>query len=73
MFYTHLKTLGEYSDYYLQKDVVLLSDVMEKYRIMFMDKYGTELFSHYTINSLTWEIFKKYNPVKIKILDNYKI
>ena len=47
---------------------------MEKYRTMFMKKhYRTELFSHYTINSLTWKVFKKYNPLSIKILDDYSI
>ena len=38
-----------------------------------MDKYGTEIFSHYSISSLTWEVMKKWCPVQIKILDNYKI
>ena len=51
--------------------MLLLSDIMEKYRTMFMKNYQTELFSHYTINSLTWEVFKKYNHVEIKILSNY--
>ena len=46
---------------------------MESYRDMFMEKYGSELFSHYTINSLTWEMLKTWNPVQIKLLDNYKI
>ena len=46
---------------------------MEKYRKMFMEKYGTEMFTHYTINSLTWEVFKKYNPIEIKIPDNCKM
>ena len=72
-YYTNFNNLGEYSDYYLEKDMLLLTDVMEKYRTMFMEKYETESFSHYTINSLTWEMFKKYNPVQIKILDNYNI
>ena len=40
---------------------------------MFIHKYQTELFSHYTINSLTWDIFKKYNPIDIKIIDNYSM
>ena len=51
----------------------LLSDVMESYRSMFIEKYQTELFSHYTVNSLIWEMLKKWNPVEIRILDNYKI
>ena len=72
-YYSNFNNLGEYSDYYLEKDVRLLSDIMESYRCMFMEKYGTELSSHYTINSLTWEMLKKWNPVHIKILDNYKI
>ena len=72
-YYTNFNNLGEYSDYYLQKDVLLLTDVMQKYRAMFMENYQTELFSHYTINSLTWEVFKRYNPCEIKIISNYKI
>ena len=53
--------------------MLLLTDVMQKYRAMFMENYQTELFSHYTINSLTWEVFKRYNPCEIKIISNYKI
>ena len=72
-YYKNFQNLGCYSDYCLIKDVFLLCDIMENYRDMFMNKYQTELFSHYTINSLTFEIFKKYNPVKIKIIDNYRM
>ena len=72
-YYSNFNTLGDYSDYYLEKDVRLLSDIMESYRTLFMDKYETELFGHYSINSLTWEVMKKWNLVQIRILDNYKI
>ena len=72
-YYLHFENLGQYSDYYLMKDVLLLSDIMENYRTIFMDKYQTELFSHYTINSLSWEVFKKYNSVSIKIIDDYSM
>ena len=72
-YYSNFNTLGEYSDYYLEKDVRLMSDIMESYRSLFMDKYETELFSHYSINSLTWETLKQWNPVQIRILDNWKI
>ena len=72
-FYTYFNTIDEYSDYYLQKDVTLMSDVMESYRGLFMHKYKRELFSHYSINSFAWELLKRWNPVQIKLLDNYKI
>ena len=72
-YYSNFDTLGEYSNYYLQKDVLLHSDIMESYRGIIMSKYGTEIFSHYSINSLTWEVMKKWNPVQIKILHNYKL
>ena len=72
-YYSKFNSFGEYSNYYLEKDVLLMSDIMESYRTLFMDKYQTELFSHYSINSLKWEILKKWNPIQIKILDNYKI
>ena len=72
-YYENFNNLGSYSDYYLTKDVLLLTDIMENYREMFMVKYNTEIFSHYTINSLTFEVFKKYNPVKIKILDIFSM
>ena len=73
-YYTHFMNLGQYSDYYLQKDVLLLSDTMDTYRSMFTENYQNELFSHYTINSLTWESFNKYNhQINIKLLSNYSI
>ena len=52
---------------------MLLSDLMEKYRGMFMKNYQTELFSHYTINPLTWEVFKKCGKIYIKLLSDYCI
>ena len=52
-YFSNFNSLGEYSDYYLEKDVRLLSDIMEAYRTLFMEKYGTELFSHYSISSLS--------------------
>ena len=55
------------------KNVLLLSDIMESYRTLFMDKYQTELFSHYNINSLTWDVFKRFNSINIKIIDNYSM
>ena len=72
-YYKYFHDIGSFSDYYLSKDVLVLSDIMENYREMFLNKYQSELFSHYTINSLTWEVLKKYNPIKIKIIDNYSM
>ena len=72
-YYQNFKNLGSFSDYYLMKDTLILTDIMENYRDMFIKRYKTELFSHYTINSLTFELFKKYNPVKIKIIDDYSM
>ena len=72
-YYANFDNLGQYSDYYLMKDVLLLSDIMEQNRTMFMEKYQTEIFSHYTINSLTWEVFERYNPIQITILDQYSM
>ena len=40
---------------------------------MFIKIYETEIFSHYTINSLTWEVFKAYNKIDIKLISDYCI
>ena len=40
---------------------------------MFMNQYQTELFNHYSISSLTWEVFKKYNKIDIKLLSDYSM
>ena len=71
--YTSSNNLGEYGDYYLQKYIILITDIMEKYGTMFMKNYGTELFSNHIINSLTREVLKKYNKMNIKLLCNYNI
>ena len=35
-YYKHFDNLGSYSDYYLMKDVLILSDIMENYRKMYL-------------------------------------
>ena len=48
------KTLGEYHDLYLKTDVLLLTDVFEKYRRVALENYQLDPCYYITAPSLAW-------------------
>lgn len=64
----HINTLGEYADLYLKIDVLLLSDVFEKFRNMCRGVYGLDPGHFYTSPSLSWEAMLKVTRVELDLL-----
>jgi len=65
----NIKNLGEYHDLYLMTDVLLLTDVFEKFRNMCLDYYNLDPAHYYTLPNFAWDVmllkcdheFKKEN------------
>lgn len=66
-----LQTFGEYVDLYLATDVVLLVDVMEKFRTMCHNIYGLDPSHYFSIAGLSWDACLKMTGVTLDpITDN---
>ena len=63
-----LKNLGEYHDLYLKTDVLLLSDVFEKFRNDCMNIYKLDPAHFYRSPGLFWQASLKKTGVKLELL-----
>ena len=63
-----LKNLGDYHDFYVQSDTLLLADVFEKFRNKCIEIY--ELVSAYFLSSpgLAWKTSLKKAGIRLKLL-----
>ncbi len=66
----NMKTLGEYSDLYLKTDVLLLSDVFEKFRETCFSIYNLDCCWYMTAHSLSWDACLKYTKVELELLSD---
>lgn len=64
----NIQTLGEYSDLYLKTDVLLLTDIFEKYRRVCLTTYGLDPANFYTSPGFAWECMLKITDVKLDLL-----
>jgi len=64
----NLKTLGEYHDLYLLTDVLLLTDVFERFRTMTLNYYGLDACHFYTAPGLAWQAALKMSKVSLELL-----
>jgi len=63
-----IKNFGEYQDLYLKTDVLLLSDVFEKFRRVAMKNYGLDPIHYYTLPGYAWDVMLKTTEVKIELM-----
>ena len=54
------KTVGKYHDTYLKKEVLLLSDVFEKFRKTCLEHYQLDPVHFYTAPGLAWKAALKH-------------
>ena len=65
-----MKNMGDYHDYYLKKDVLLLADVFEKFIGKCMKYYGLDPCHYFSSPGLSWYTMLKMTGIKLeKILD----
>ena len=62
------KTLGEYHDLFLKKDVCLLADVFENFRSICLEQYGLDPAHYYSSPGLSWDALLKKTNVNLELL-----
>ena len=60
-----IKTLGEYHDLYLKNDTLLLADVLESSRKMYLKIYFVDPAKFLSAPGLVWEASLKITEVKL--------
>ncbi|XP_065211659.1 uncharacterized protein LOC135839514 [Planococcus citri] len=61
------KTLGEYSDLYLETDVLLLTDVFENFRTVCLKTYQLDPAQYYTSPGLSWDAMLKHTGIRLDL------
>ena len=65
------KNLGEYHDLYVQSDTLLLADVFENFRKMFLKVYELDPTHFLSLPGLAWQACLKKTNVKLELLTDY--
>ena len=62
------KTMGDYHDYYLASDVLLLSDVFENFRKACLEYYKLDPCHYFTSPGLSWDAMLKMTDIKLELM-----
>ena len=65
-----LKNLGEYHDFYLKTDVLLLGDVFENLRKMCLEIYESDPAKFISAPALAWQMALNKTQFKLYLLTN---
>lgn len=65
------KNLGDFSDFYLKLDVLLLSEIFENYRKNIFKHYKLEPVFYLTLPSLTLDAALLFSNIEIQLLSDY--
>lgn len=60
--------LGDYHNFYLMTDVLLLADVFENFRDVCLQNYGLDPLHYITLPSLAWDACLKITNVKLELI-----
>ena len=63
-------TLGDYMHLYLKSDVLLLADVFEKFRNLFLEVYGLDPCQYYSAPNISWDAMLKKTQIKLELLSD---
>ena len=66
-----LKYLGEYRDLYVQSDTLLLADVFENFRSMYIKVYELDPAHFLSLPGLAWQACLKKTKIKLGLLTEY--
>ena len=62
-----MKTLEDLHNFYMESDVLLLSDIYENYRSSILQNYGLDPIQYLTAPSLSWSAGLKYTKAKLEL------
>lgn len=68
-----IKTCDQYLDIYLKRNVLLLCDVIEKMRIVYLNIYGLDPAHYYNISEYSWDAMLKYTEIKLELITDISI
>ena len=66
-----INSLGEYHDLYVQSDTLLLTDVYETFRNMYLEKYELDPTYFVSVPGLAWQGCLKKTGVKLELIIDY--
>lgn len=69
----NFKNLGEYTDFYLKCDVLLLSDAFEKFRCISLHNYNLDPCHYVSSPSLSWDAMLLFTDIKLDLISNVEI
>ena len=73
MEYFNIQTLGEYSDFYLLTDVLILTDIFENFRDICLNTLNLDPAYFMTAPGLEFEAMLKYTKIKLERLESYEM
>ena len=68
-----LSNFGEYHDFYLKCDVLLLCDIFENFRKLSLSYFKLDPVHYMSLPSLSYDAFLKSNKIPIKMISNEEI
>ena len=63
---SNMKNMGDYHDHYFEKDVLLLTDLFEKFIGTCLKFYGLDPCHHFSSPGLNWDTMLKMNVMRLK-------
>ena len=66
-----LENLGDYHDLYEQSDTLLLVDVFENFRDMYIKVYELDSGHFVSLAGLAWQACLKKNNIELELLTDY--
>ena len=66
-----INNLGEYDDLYVQSDTLLLADIYENFRNVFLEKYKLDRTYFVSAPGLAWQACLKKTGLKLELITDY--
>ena len=63
-----MNTMGDYHDLYLKTEVLLLTDVIEKFINTSLKYYGLDICHYFSSPGLSWDALLKTNGIELKLI-----
>ena len=68
-----MQNLGDFSDFFLKTDVLLLACVFEAFRKPCLLNFSLDTAQYFTLPSLSWDVFLKHANVPLEIIKDINI